>query len=98
VAAKYGDGPWGKFSESKDASFVPYATGIASDVRLVYVPQAKPIVVKQLEPDVQYAAFYFDPTTGQRKDAPLYAREADGSWRVAPPEWSHDWVLVMRKK
>jgi hypothetical protein len=98
VAAHYGEGPWGKFSESSDGAFVPYATGIAGEVRMVYVPQARPVQIKQLEPDARYTAFYFDPVTGDRKDAPAYARDADGSWRVAPPEWSHDWLLVMRKK
>jgi hypothetical protein len=98
VAARYGEGPWGRFSEGKDGFFVPYATGIAGEVRVIYVPEAKPIVVRQLEPDVVYDAFYFDPTTGDRAPAPTYARDADGAWRVDAPAWSHDWVLVMRQR
>jgi hypothetical protein len=98
VAARYGEGPWGKFSESNDPTFVPYATGIAGDVRIVYVPEAKPVLIKQLENDSQYSAFYFDPVTGDRTEAPPFSRDANGEWRVAPPTWLHDWVLVMKRK
>jgi hypothetical protein len=98
VAARYGEGPWGRFSDSADPSFVPHATGIAGQARIVYVPEARPIVLKQLEPDVKYAASYFDPATGDRAPAPAPAPDAAGACRIPPPAWSHDWVLVMRRQ
>ena len=98
VVAPYGQGPWPRFSDSKDTSFAPYATGIAGEVRIVYVPEAKPIAISQIESGVEYVAFYFDPVTGERVDAPAVGRDVNGSCRVAPPTWSHDWVLVMKRK
>jgi hypothetical protein len=98
VVARYGEGPWGKFSDGNDPSFVPHATGIPGEVRIVYVPEPRPVTIRQLEPDVTYEVSYFDPVTGGRSAAPAFSRHADGSWRVPPPNWSHDWVLVMRRK
>jgi hypothetical protein len=100
VAAKYGDAPWRKFSDGQDPTFEPYTTGIAGEARIVYVPQAKPVTINALEPDVTYESFYFDPATGKRSAGPSFTRDDRGAWRVPPPaeSASQDWVLVMKRK
>ncbi len=50
-----------------------YAAGIPGEVRFIYQPKRgiynwKGAVVKQVETDVDYSAFYFDPATGRRFD------------------------------
>jgi len=65
-------------------------------VRIVYVPTADPVRVHLLEKASQYQAKYFDPTSGERRDAPPVEPDGQGTWRCAPPEGiKHDWVLVL---
>jgi hypothetical protein len=94
TAAPYGGGPWGKIGAAgPDRYVVPYAFGIAGDVRMVYVPARRSIAVRSLEPTTRYSGFYFDPTTGDR--TPLAEVSPGPELRVQPPSWDHDWVLVL---
>ena len=56
------------------------------------------MTVKELERDVRYTGFYFDPVTGDRKDLPAAAADPSGSRRIEPPAWGHDWVLVLEAR
>ena len=66
--------PWWRFEThpewtEKDC----FAAGIPGEVRLIYQPRRgvynwKGTVVKNLEPDVLYSVFYFDPVSGRRFD------------------------------
>jgi len=95
VAAPYGAGPWGKIGGGADPYDVPYAFGIPREIRVVYVPQPRAVMLKDLEPDVHYKAFYFDPVDGSRKEIPEVPADATGNLRIAPPGASHDWVLAL---
>ncbi len=67
--------PWDKFEPhpewAEDGSF---AAGIPGEVRFIYQPRRtiynwKGAVVRGVETDVNYTAWYFDPATGRRFDA-----------------------------
>jgi hypothetical protein len=51
--------------------------------------------VNNLEPDVPYTAFYFDPATGRRFDQGVVTT-ASGSWNTPNVPSPQDWVLVMQ--
>ena len=73
--------------------------GIAREVRLVYVPMLwKAPMLKGIEPDVQYRAYYFDPCTGAEHDLGQVTPDAGGSWRPPFPPEAHDWVIVLEAK
>jgi len=66
--------PWGQFEPRPEwVEEGCFAAGIPGEVRLIYLPRRNVynwsgFVVKQLEPDVPYHAFYFDPVNGKRYD------------------------------
>jgi len=92
---RYGQGPWGQIA-SRDPFQVPYAAGVPSGVRIVYVPSGEPVVLHKLEPQARYTAACFDPVTGQQKDLGIVRPQADGSWTSpTPPTGNHDWVLIL---
>ncbi len=71
--------------------------GIPGKLRIAYISFLwDPPLVKGLEKDINYQAFYFDPITG--KDIPLgpVTPGSDGSWRAPLPPEVHDWVLVLQ--
>jgi hypothetical protein len=99
VAAKYGEGPWGQLTPlSNDEVYGPQSAGIPGIVRIIYIPDGEPIVVKNLSNE-SLAATYFDPVTGAKmKAGPVHADSA-GSWTCPPPEnVNHDWVLILEEK
>ncbi|MBE0653795.1 MAG: DUF4038 domain-containing protein [Bacteroidales bacterium] len=67
--------PWYKFEPHPEwAEEGSYAAGIPGEVRFIYQPRRtiynwKGVVVRGLETDVNYTAYYFDPATGRRFDA-----------------------------
>jgi hypothetical protein len=63
---------------------------------VIYVPRAKAVRVNELEKDVSYSAFCFDPVTGEGK-APSPVKAVDGSSIIEPPALDHDWVLVLQQ-
>jgi hypothetical protein len=97
VIGKYGDGPWGPIDPSRDSDiYGPQSTGIPGVVRIIYVPESDPIVVRNLGRFANYAATLFDPVTGsQTRLAPIKA-DAAGSLTFPPPAGNdHDWVLIL---
>jgi hypothetical protein len=66
--------PWHRFEPHPEwAEKGSFASGIPGEVRFIYQPRRniynwKGTVVKQLESDVEYKVFYFDPATGRRFD------------------------------
>jgi len=66
--------PWARFQPHPEwVEAGCFAAGIPGEVRLIYLPRRKVYnwtgpVVKQLEHDVPYHAFYFDPVNGKRYD------------------------------
>ena len=66
--------PWSRFEPHPEwAEEDCFAAGIPGEVRFIYQPRRtiynwKGTVVKDLESDIPYSAFYFDPATGRRFD------------------------------
>jgi hypothetical protein len=87
---------WGDNQPFKD-NIRPYALGIGTDLRIVYVPRQRPIVVKQLVPQADYTASLFDPVTGVCSSLGTIKTNADGTWQHLPPDHRHDWVLVLQR-
>jgi len=62
-----------KWAEMKGRSDLPFAAGIPGQVRFIYMPgndsyKLVAPTVRQLEPDVDYRAFLFEPMWGKRID------------------------------
>lgn len=101
--------PWWRLQPCPDAVeprwstenyYLPYAAGVGGEVRIVYIPAriykwTGPLV-KELEPDVPYRAFYFDPITGTEYDLGRVAA-ADGAWQAPNVPLAQDWVLVLAR-
>jgi hypothetical protein len=54
-----------------------------------------PPLVKDIEPDVKYHAYYFDPCTGVETTIGEVTPDATGQWRPPLPPEVHDWLLVL---
>jgi hypothetical protein len=95
--------PWSRF-EPHPEWVEPdcFAAGIPGEVRFVYKPKRgiydwNGPVVKGLEPNVPYAAFYFDPVRGTRSDlGPVVA--SAGEYRPPRVPSPQDWVLVIERR
>ena len=73
----------------------PQACGVGEKLRVVYVLDPRPIVLKSLTPRAKYRVTHFDPVTGERKPIENIETEANGQWRCDPPAHGHDWVLLV---
>ena len=87
---------WGDNPSAKE-NVQPSALGTGTDLRIVYVPRPRPVVVKQLVPQTDYLAGLFDPVTGAYSSLGTIKTNADGTWQRLPPEHRHDWVLVLKR-
>jgi hypothetical protein len=95
----YGQGPWGQIVPPTGESYGPQAAGIPEVVRVLYVPQAEPIVVRNFGPHRAYSASYFDPVSGALTKLGAVQADAAGLWRCQPPTAiDHDWVLILEAK
>lgn len=94
---KYGCSPWGTFQST--ATYGPFATGIPDKVRIVYVPESRPVQMQQLEPNAEYRAFAFDPTSGEKSDLAAVNSSKQLSTKINKPEriTSDDWVVVVER-
>jgi Protein of unknown function (DUF4038)/Domain of unknown function (DUF5060) len=100
VVGKYGDSPWGRLDPlNNDDVFGPQSAGVPGVVRVMYVPDAEAIVVKNLGNEAAYIPLYFDPVSGERSKAAMVEADESGSWICRPPSGvNHDWVLVLESK
>ena len=95
----HGQGPWGQIVPPSGESYGPQAAGIPEVVRVIYVPQAEPIVVRNLGPHTAYSASYFDPVSGALTKLGAVQADAAGFWRCQPSTaMDHDWVLILEAK
>ncbi|MEQ8784823.1 MAG: sulfatase-like hydrolase/transferase [Pirellulaceae bacterium] len=74
----------------------PCAMEIPGDVLVVYAADADAVQIEQLDPARSYNATYFDPVSGKTSDAGKATPDERRVWRCAPPEFGHDWVLILR--
>ncbi|MBO9608414.1 MAG: DUF4038 domain-containing protein [Paenibacillaceae bacterium] len=85
-----------------DAAIVakPLAAGIPGKVRLIYMPfllAFSGVEIREIEPDVPYRAFFYDPSKGTELDLGRVAPDADGKWATGITKVFQDWVLVLER-
>ncbi len=102
--------PWTKFEPHPEWAPGGYAAGIPGEVRFVYLPRRNIYnwtgpIVKNLEPDVDWHAYYFDPATGREFDqGTVKARVKPGEPGAEPVDFQRnvpspqDWVLVLERR
>ena len=84
---------------SDDEVFGPQSAGIPGVVRMIYVPESEPIVVRQLTRNGAYAATWFDPVNGTKTSPSAVQSDDAGLWKCPPPAGhDHDWVLILEAK
>lgn len=90
---------WISYAEKEATSYGPFATGIAEKVRIVYVPESRPVRIEKLEAAVKYQASAFDPTTGEMSEiGPVEIGGADADVIRKPASISSDdWVVVLER-
>jgi hypothetical protein len=90
---------WAVFTNSTDQTFGPQSTGIPDEVRILYVPEPRIVLARELGNDRRWSASYFDPVTGETSKIETITANKEGSWICSPPTGcKHDWVLVLEKK
>lgn len=95
--------PWSRFEVHPEwAEEDCFASGIPGEVLFIYQPKRgiynwNGTIVKGLEPDVQYSAFYFDPATGRRFDQGII-NAPSGEFQSKGLPSPQDWVLVLERR
>jgi hypothetical protein len=89
---------WAAYVDTQ-GTYGPYSTGIRDTVRIIYVPESRPVRVLHLNADVKYRARTFDPTTGAQSDLGDVALDRQSEWRISKPKSirSDDWVVVVER-
>ncbi len=77
--------------------FLPYAAGIPGQVRVMYLPSSRTVVVKALEEGLSYKASLIDPKNGRTYPAGRARPDSNGDWRSPRPPIFQDWVLVLER-
>jgi len=100
VVAKYGDSPWENLPEAAHRKYmVPYAAGIPGSVRVIYLPEGRRCVVREIERPSACEASWFDPVTGGEVRIGAVSANARGEWTApSPPRDDQDWVLVIQRR
>jgi hypothetical protein len=86
---------WGKGDHLKS-----YVAGIPKEVRVVYFPAFGRGLFKlrEIESEVTYRAFYFDPRDGKEYPLGRVVPDEAGEWKPPRPPKIQDWVLVIEKR
>jgi len=71
-------------------------TGIPRRIRVCYLPFTwSPPVIRALEPDVKYRAWYWDTRTGKVTDLGSVKPDNEGNWQAPKSPSVQDWLLVL---
>jgi hypothetical protein len=102
--------PWWRFEPHPEwVEADSFAAGIPGEVRFIYLPRRNVYnwngpTVKNLEPDIDWHAYYFDPATGRKFDQGLIKAFAKAGDKTAAPvnfkknvPSPQDWVLVLER-
>ena len=101
--------PWWRFEPHPEWAPGCYAAGIPGEVRFIYLPRRNIYnwdgpEVMNLEPDVDWHIYYFDPATGRKFDLGiLKAGVKAGDNNAKPVKFSRnvpspqDWILVIER-
>ena len=103
--------PWARFEPHPEwVEAGCFAAGIPGEVRFIYLPRRNIYnwsgpTVKNLEPDIDWHAYYFDPATGRTFDQGVIKASAKPDDKTAAPvsfkknvPSPQDWVLVLERK
>lgn len=102
--AQFGPHPeWVEPHQTAEKRMLPYAAGIAGQVRVIYIPAEASwiawrgaLTIKGLEAGATYRAFYFDPTNGAEHD--LGGVTGGSDYVVPKPPVFQDWALVLERQ
>ncbi len=79
----------------------PYSAVLDDDTRLVFIPAPSILTTRRdglqlldLAPGSRYAAFYFNPKTGERIQAEEFAPDARGRHALPSPPVIQDWAYI----
>ncbi len=87
---------WLDESDKENDPYGLVAVGIPGQLRIAYSPMCwNAPTIKEIEPDVTYRAYYFDPVAGEQIELGQAAPDKDGTWTPPFPPEGHDWLLVM---
>lgn len=81
----------------------PFAAGIPGQVRVIFAPFPatrtawEGVLVRGIEGNVNYRAYYFDPINGDEFDLGKVTPDQDGNWRSGTTRIVQDWVLVLER-
>jgi hypothetical protein len=101
--------PWSRFEPHPEWAPGCIAAGIPGEVRFIYQPRGNIYnwdgpEVKNLEPDVDWHVYYFDPATGRKFDQGTIKATAQAGGKDANPftfkkkvPSPQDWVLVIER-
>lgn len=91
---------WVEPSAGNDYYTDPYAAGIPGRIRMYYFfgpihPWSPQIYIKKVERNINYKAFYFDPTNAKEYPCDMVKADEEGTWEPPLPPIAQDWILVM---
>ncbi len=102
--------PWERFESHPEwVEKGCFAAGIPGEVRIIYMPRRNIYnwsgpTVKNLEPDVDWHVYYFDPATGRKFDQGTIKASAKAGDKTAKSvnfkknvPSPQDWVLVLER-
>lgn len=93
---------WATYAKTDGAlasTYGPYSTGIPAKVRIIYVPESRPVNVSRLEAEGKYRAQAFDPTNGESTDLGVVQPDKQSASVVKKPTsiQSDDWVIIIQR-
>ncbi len=94
---------WIEPSGSDSNMGLGFAAGIPGVVRLFYLygaihPRGSTPRVKNLEQNVKYEAFFWNPTDGEEYPLGAVVPDNQNQWEVPLPPFYKDWILVLERK
>lgn len=95
---------WVEPPQERDNRIAVYAAGIPGRLRILYVPAEQvwalwreTVKLKQLEPDAEYRARFWDPKRGIAHELGIVRGDAGGEYWLPKPPIFQDWVIVLER-
>lgn len=88
---------WVSSHATKENVRAPYSAGVPNTVRIIYIPNYSSVLVKALEKETKYHAFFVDPQNGKEYELGNINPDQDGNWQSPNPPIFQDWLLVIEK-
>ncbi|MAE67244.1 MAG: hypothetical protein CMJ18_23530 [Phycisphaeraceae bacterium] len=74
----------------------PHAAGIPGELRVIFTGNPE-CVIRDLELDASYRAFWFDPMSGEETDIGVIRGDDHGDWKSPPMPVYKEWILVLER-